>query len=174
MQHIDIIIAIPKSDRLLRFQPVIFQHALASCSFPAICRNNVYRTVPPCRYPGMVHIFHYQRIFPLTAPQHDLINVLLQQVFKIICDLQWRPGNPQILLKISVKTICNYPVVCRDADRTMNAGGIRDQFPDVIRRDGIAEQYLTGIKAIGTVKCQENIKVNPGKMRQFQRVDRFC
>ena len=68
-----------------------------------------------------------------------------------------------------VPTICNYPVVCRDADRAMNARGIRDQFPDVIRRDGIAEQYLTGIKTIGAVKCQENIKFNPGEMRQFQR-----
>ena len=81
LQHIDIIIAIPKSDRLLRFQPVIFQHALDSCSFPAICRDNVYCTVPPCRNLRMVHIFHYQRIFPLTAPQHDLINVLLKHVF---------------------------------------------------------------------------------------------
>lgn len=167
-QHFDVIVAIPKSDCLLRIQVVISQHSLDCSPFSAICRNNIDRPIPPCCYFGMGNVFHDQWILLFITSQHDLIDFFLQQIIKVICNLQCRPCNTQILCQIFICAICSHTIVCCDANRALDGRSIRNQFPNVAMRNRITEQYLTGIKAIGTVECQINIKFNFRKMRQLQ------
>ena len=49
LQHFDVVIAVPESNRFFRLKVIIFQQLFDCDSFSAVCRNNIDRPVPPCR-----------------------------------------------------------------------------------------------------------------------------